>query len=152
MPSRIHTSSASRAQSHSQSTNRSRRPIDISGFFPCAPLPSSPSLSHPICARVSRPFAPNLFPSCTAGCSSTPARNGAFSLHAAQIETTRRIPIPASPDRPCSNPGSVRSEEHTSELQSLAYLVCRLLLEKKKKINVHHLSRKKKKNKKQKKK
>src|SRR2546425_13171925 len=29
--------------------------------------------------------------------------------------------------------GQVRSEEHTSELQSLAYLVCRLLLEKKKK-------------------
>src|SRR2546425_2750539 len=28
---------------------------------------------------------------------------------------------------------SKRSEEHTSELQSLAYLVCRLLLEKKKK-------------------
>src|SRR5687767_15984150 len=27
-----------------------------------------------------------------------------------------------------------RSEEHTSELQSLAYLVCRLLLEKKKKL------------------
>src|SRR3712207_8754096 len=30
-----------------------------------------------------------------------------------------------------------RSEEHTSELQSRQYLVCRLLLEKKKKI--HHL-------------
>src|SRR2546423_8779348 len=28
----------------------------------------------------------------------------------------------------------VRSEEHTSELQSLAYLVCRLLLEKKKSL------------------
>src|SRR2546425_7076556 len=28
--------------------------------------------------------------------------------------------------------GEQRSEEHTSELQSLAYLVCRLLLEKKK--------------------
>src|SRR2546425_8639276 len=28
-------------------------------------------------------------------------------------------------------PGRRRSEEHTSELQSLAYLVCRLLLEKK---------------------
>src|SRR2546425_5943084 len=28
----------------------------------------------------------------------------------------------------------IRSEEHTSELQSLAYLVCRLLLEKKKEI------------------
>src|SRR2546423_8519398 len=32
-----------------------------------------------------------------------------------------------------------RSEEHTSELQSLAYLVCRLLLEKKKK-NENHTS------------
>src|SRR5205823_13957331 len=30
-----------------------------------------------------------------------------------------------------------RSEEHTSELQSLAYLVCRLLLEKKKRSRVH---------------
>src|SRR2546425_8262535 len=30
-----------------------------------------------------------------------------------------------------------RSEEHTSELQSLAYLVCRLLLEKKKKKASH---------------
>src|SRR2546425_8875755 len=31
--------------------------------------------------------------------------------------------------------GVERSEEHTSELQSLAYLVCRLLLEKKKNRN-----------------
>src|SRR2546422_7394750 len=31
---------------------------------------------------------------------------------------------------------AVRSEEHTSELQSRLHLVCRLLLEKKKKINV----------------
>src|SRR2546425_7312597 len=37
-----------------------------------------------------------------------------------------------SPVRAESLPSS-RSEEHTSELQSLAYLVCRLLLEKKKK-------------------
>src|SRR5947209_15515566 len=32
----------------------------------------------------------------------------------------------------------VRSEEHTSELQSRQYLVCRLLLEKKKKTNSRH--------------
>src|SRR3989441_996372 len=32
--------------------------------------------------------------------------------------------------------GGTRSEEHTSELQSLAYLVCRLLLEKKKKKEI----------------
>src|SRR5687767_15761298 len=31
----------------------------------------------------------------------------------------------------------VRSEEHTSELRSLAYLVCRLLLEKKKNNKMH---------------
>src|SRR5687767_15744595 len=34
---------------------------------------------------------------------------------------------------PVSAVRETRSEEHTSELQSLAYLVCRLLLEKKKK-------------------
>src|SRR5687767_15309860 len=32
-----------------------------------------------------------------------------------------------------------RSEEHTSELQSLAYLVCRLLLEKKKKKKTKYI-------------
>src|SRR5437899_7956239 len=40
-----------------------------------------------------------------------------------------------SPDRPFRNSAirrSERSEEHTSELQSLRHLVCRLLLEKKK--------------------
>src|SRR2546425_7411421 len=34
-----------------------------------------------------------------------------------------------------------RSEEHTSELQSLAYLVCRLLLEKKKKRELPYMYR-----------
>src|SRR5712672_3718940 len=41
----------------------------------------------------------------------------------------------------------VRSEEHTSELQSLAYLVCRLLLEKKKNF-IYQLQHDKKKKKK----
>src|SRR5258705_13451979 len=34
---------------------------------------------------------------------------------------------------------AVRSEEHTSELQSLRHLVCRLLLEKKKKANRRYI-------------
>src|SRR5687767_15611946 len=38
-------------------------------------------------------------------------------------------------DVDAARPPLDRSEEHTSELQSLAYLVCRLLLEKKKKKN-----------------
>src|SRR3712207_8440889 len=40
---------------------------------------------------------------------------------------------PSSPRTPQRSDG-VRSEEHTSELQSRQYLVCRLLLEKKKKL------------------
>src|SRR5256885_6460251 len=35
--------------------------------------------------------------------------------------------------------GPFRSEEHTSELQSPCNLVCRLLLEKKKKLNITYL-------------
>src|SRR5690625_6626479 len=35
----------------------------------------------------------------------------------------------------------MRSEEHTSELQSRGHLVCRLLLEKKKKTNSHQVHR-----------
>src|SRR5438445_2261380 len=34
-------------------------------------------------------------------------------------------------EHPVAGPGGGRSEEHTSELQSRQYLVCRLLLEKK---------------------
>src|SRR5439155_6781413 len=48
----------------------------------------------------------------------------------------RPAPWPAPPPRPSPVPPGtdavVRSEEHTSELQSRGHLVCRLLLEKKK--------------------
>src|SRR2546423_9771956 len=43
-----------------------------------------------------------------------------------------RAPVSRNSQTPAG--GRDRSEEHTSELQSLAYLVCRLLLEKKKNI------------------
>src|SRR5687767_15510100 len=41
--------------------------------------------------------------------------------------------VPTGRRRASRSHAPARSEEHTSELQSLAYLVCRLLLEKKKK-------------------
>src|SRR5256886_5989739 len=41
----------------------------------------------------------------------------------------------AAARQPCRRVVRVRSEEHTSELQSQSNLVCRLLLEKKKKIH-----------------
>src|SRR2546429_9372227 len=61
-----------------------------------------------------------------------------LSLHdALPISSTRRVTVRASRTRPGPQtrrrtPPS-RSEEHTSELQSRLHLVCRLLLEKKKK-------------------
>src|SRR2546426_5802080 len=51
-------------------------------------------------------------------------------LHAIQSGATQAIAVTM-----------VRSEEHTSELQSPCNLVCRLLLEKKKKIQHDHESR-----------
>src|SRR3989441_9567668 len=70
-----------------------------------------------------------------------------LSLHDALPISLRREPITVADvlnSRPVVYPFNLlniclvtdaggRSEEHTSELQSLAYLVCRLLLEKKKK-------------------
>src|SRR2546425_9158549 len=50
-----------------------------------------------------------------------------------------KFPKPSNLDA-SGNDTTVRSEEHTSELQSLAYLVCRLLLEKKKKHNTKQRS------------
>src|SRR5205823_10770660 len=52
------------------------------------------------------------------------ARPGATGVGADAGEALPRA-AREGPDRA----GAVRSEEHTSELQSLAYLVCRLLLE-----------------------
>src|SRR2546425_9205779 len=54
------------------------------------------------------------------------------------VDEEMKIATPAQPSPraipPSTSDGQcARSEEHTSELQSLAYLVCRLLLEKKKK-------------------
>src|SRR5262245_62300460 len=50
------------------------------------------------------------------------------SLGRAEIDVARRVMNDAAV--------GVRSEEHTSELQSLRHLVCRLLLEKKKKKKI----------------
>src|SRR5205823_12419862 len=54
-----------------------------------------------------------------------------------RASSTLRTPPPRwTPWRACERRSGFRSEEHTSELQSLAYLVCRLLLEKKKIYNI----------------
>src|SRR3712207_6868203 len=54
-------------------------------------------------------------------------------LHAAPNTRIRTIVQAACFDKVGTTNDQARSEEHTSELQSRQYLVCRLLLEKKKK-------------------
>src|SRR6266404_9265375 len=59
-----------------------------------------------------------------------------LSLHDA-LPISRGWPTAGTWDSTGLLSDTARSEEHTSELQSLAYLVCRLLLEKKKHITSH---------------
>src|SRR5687767_15726803 len=56
-----------------------------------------------------------------------------FTQQLPKLHAGEHVTVPPSPPLPPPAGIPPRSEEHTSELQSLAYLVCRLLLEKKKK-------------------
>src|SRR2546425_3549708 len=95
---------------------------------------------------IRRPPRSTLFPYTTlfrsVGGGGPPVRPAVAIAGRAKTRTRRAVMAVRRPfltqravDR-CSPPlvlDPQRSEEHTSELQSLAYLVCRLLLEKKKK-------------------
>src|SRR5437016_8813135 len=62
-----------------------------------------------------------------------PPRSRRASISRERWARPRRRATPTPPPlRKARRPRNVRSEEHTSELQSLTNLVCRLLLEKKK--------------------
>src|SRR2546425_6534281 len=93
--------------------------------YPSTRLPVYPS---PLTASI-----------CPPGSFSSPSvASHASSITPAAARNAARAPA-ASYAPPIAS-GPRRSEEHTSELQSLAYLVCRLLLEKKKKITKEHSS------------
>src|SRR5262245_64205671 len=69
--------------------------------------------------------------------SDLPADRAARAHRRAEALRPAGRPAPRRTDR--GRPRSVRrSEEHTSELQSLRHLVCRLLLEKKKKTTIKY--------------
>src|SRR3712207_8342986 len=84
---------------------------------------------------IRRPPRSTLFPYTTLFRSRTSSRTGLPRIRMGQLH---RLP-PREPRRSRLNeegetnavPAGPRSEEHTSELQSRQYLVCRLLLEKK---------------------
>src|SRR5258705_954832 len=84
---------------------------------------------------IRRPPRSTLFPYTTLFRSRTPFRGDIFILNAEEIGASSRAC--------CYRMEALRhgfleprSEEHTSELQSLRHLVCRLLLEKKKNIEI----------------
>src|SRR2546421_5378642 len=93
---------------------------------------------------IRRPPRSTLFPYTTLFRSSTNASRHsgcAASISAAASAPTKLGMRPAAPGkRATPSHSSRRSEEHTSELQSRSDLVCRLLLEKKKKKKQHPLS------------
>src|SRR3712207_8887696 len=97
-----------------------RRP-PRSTLFPYTTLFRSPRLEIPSTRSTSRTRSCSGTATCTTRTGRSPRRG----------ELCRRC------GRGTSSSGSRRSEEHTSELQSRQYLVCRLLLEKKTKH--HHL-------------
>src|SRR5207237_5726710 len=89
------------------------------------------AVGHASTSGASPPPAPNR-PSSRA--TSSPTR---FIARAVPHPGKPRAAAPGRPGAP--RPSSTRSEEHTSELQSHLNLVCRLLLEKKKKKNYNSI-------------
>src|SRR5437899_9625718 len=96
--------------------------------------------------QISPPPSKNLFPYTTLFRSRTPCAASRWTAPRSPTPSARRerpasrrrsraaCPCtcpPAWPGERARRPGPRRSEEHTSELQSLRHLVCRLLLEKK---------------------
>src|SRR5437899_5197783 len=82
-----------------------------------------PPVSHFLLLTLRRPPRSTLFPYTTLFRSLLPALFGATLEQTASVLGVGRATVARL---------QARSEEHTSELQSLRHLVCRLLLEKKK--------------------
>src|SRR3712207_7717223 len=72
-----------------------------------------------------------IFPT-TAGCSGRRATRSRPGQASWSGTASPACPLSTRTSRRARRPRWIRSEEHTSELQSRQYLVCRLLLEKKK--------------------
>src|SRR5205823_12267772 len=100
-----------------------------------SPLPLAPSFPTRRSSDLSRRTAPRSVPATAAS-----PRTAARPRGSPRLPATRSAPPCPSPSRPRHDSPLhatrwitpslryPRSEEHTSELQSLAYLVCRLLL------------------------
>src|SRR2546425_9581874 len=105
---------------------------------PMAPWPAwARSIRHVAAAFSSAQRAPSQRSARWRMRPSAPSATREWSSCIAAAKRQLKHVIPTRPARRAASTiasaSARRSEEHTSELQSLAYLVCRLLLEKKKK-------------------
>src|SRR5437899_7206582 len=91
----------------------------------------APSISPLFPYRRSSDLAPSRAPARPATPSPGPPSAAAPAARSSAPGPAAAPPPPAPPSAAHSPPSPPRSEEHTSELQSLRHLVCRLLLEKK---------------------
>src|SRR3712207_8167504 len=67
-----------------------------------------------------------------------PAGDGQARRHSERVRGAQPLQLRRRTEQRRDRHQVRRSEEHTSELQSRQYLVCRLLLEKKQVKNTHH--------------
>src|SRR5436189_3888534 len=91
---------------------------------------------------IRRPPRSTLFPYTTLFRSAPqlpPLLHGAGHLEHRDLDAARRAGLARPLTHALAGRRRVRSEEHTSELQSPMYLVCRLLLEKKKKTPTRNM-------------
>src|SRR2546422_5621040 len=84
---------------------------------------------------IRRPPRSTLFPYTTLFRSHCSPGSNTLLPHTPHLQSARQCPSHVGASAPSHS--SPRSEEHTSELQSRLHLVCRLLLEKKKKNATH---------------
>src|SRR3712207_8641552 len=105
-------------------------------FFLCIRRPpKSPLFPYPTLFRSGQQFAHHAAQE--VGVAVVPVGQEGVIEHHDPHAVALRVASSPVPVIPTAAPGSARparSEEHTSELQSRQYLVCRLLLEKKKKL------------------
>src|SRR2546423_10842938 len=96
------------------------RAISVLGSYLLAPFDAGVNSHSFFFLMIRRPPRSTLFPYTT------------LFRSRSTVTSTPSITRPSEPRARSRAQPTPRSEEHTSELQSLAYLVCRLLLEKKK--------------------
>src|SRR5690606_35515690 len=110
---------------------------EVVGLQPGHPLLSAPAHPVPACARAGRLVTEQIYRPLDRRPDQHPQEEESADqeLHEYRADDDRHGPVLDPVTQRSQARSEQRSEEHTSELQSRENLVCRLLLEKKKRIS-----------------